>query len=92
MLYDLANSFFPKSEASAPDDPVISITYGDATDRYHPNWHSAWFVRVPTASDELFALPVKRPSEVTEEQVETKKRKMRDGKQKDIGSLLDSFV
>jgi hypothetical protein len=93
MLYDLAGLLHERPRTDPSSNAIISIQYGDGPHRNSKKSYSAWFVRVPVSTAEHLQQS-KRPSDLEENAKKddaSKKRKVRAGKQNDIGSLLGTF-
>ncbi|KAF2869164.1 hypothetical protein BDV95DRAFT_578502 [Massariosphaeria phaeospora] len=93
IIYDFASGLLHQPPRTRLAEPSISIVYGDSRSVEDRKSYSAWFVRVPPSAEDTKA-PVKRAgddSENTKDEA-SKKRKVRQGKQKDIGSLLGGFA
>ena len=95
LLYDLTASYLKMLSLDVLYDPIVSIHYGQAKSTVYTTTSSAWFMRVfsPKKSEEAL---VKRETEAGLESENkshsNKKRKVRDGKRRDIGSMLGSFA
>jgi hypothetical protein len=96
MLYDLAGRIHPQQHREeVSDSAVLSVYYG-AERNFAYNRYPLWFKRVVDVEREhpdrrlTKRLPEK---EGLEEQTGSgrKRRRVREGKQKDIGSLLGGF-
>lgn len=95
MLYHFAGNLFQEAPPLATDDSFITIDYGDSYSSSSNTSRSSWFVRVLPAKAEVgLNVGEKRPDESNDskDNAERKRRKVKTGKQKDIGSLLGGFL
>jgi hypothetical protein len=96
MLYDLAGRIHPQQHRDeVPDPAVLSVYYG-AERNFAYNRFPLWFKRlVDVGTEHQDDRLTKRPleKEGVEEKAGSGKRRriVREGKQKDIGSLLGAF-
>lgn len=74
---------------------VVSILYGDASRYTDRQSHPTWYVRQYPSENEVMQ-PLEHPSDIRTAfggSIDAnKRRKVRHGKQKDIGGLLGSFM
>ncbi|KAF2707397.1 hypothetical protein K504DRAFT_447394 [Pleomassaria siparia CBS 279.74] len=105
MLHGIAAKYLKAFSIHVPADPIISIHYGNSDaekDRIRHRYahrlgekstHSAWFIRIFPPKQAEESVPIKRQPEPGNDNRDTtsKKRKMRVGKARDIGSMLGTF-
>lgn len=99
MLYGLARRLqFPQNTSETPEPAVLSVYYG-AERTFAYTRYPLWFKRTVDveAEHQNCRRPMKRPQGNGEDGTRTgaeegkRKRKIRGGKQVDVGSLLGSF-
>lgn len=95
-LYDLTRTFVQPAGEKVEETRSVCITYGGWTDRHSLHEAASWYVRymlreLPKAEEE--AVVCSGSLEISAGATNAnKKRKVRGGRQMDIGSLLGGFT
>lgn len=91
MAFDIATKELVPEPLYFDPLPVVSVHYGEPTQTMNHNHFqcSVWFNRGPS-NEEISTLEVKGNEETGGPA--PKRRKIRTGKQKDVGSMLGGFV
>lgn len=96
MLYDLAGRLIPQQNSTESLSPAILSVYYGAERHFAYTRYPLWFERlIGVEQGQLISQVSKRLQDVEgdsgPERGEGKKRKIREGKKTDIGSLLGGF-
>lgn len=97
ILYNFVSELLQLPTLLASRDAFVTIDYGDTRTSLQSESYSAWFTRVLIAAEkqlehEEVKQPTKRYSGKKDDRDVHKKRKVKEGRQKDIGSLLGAFT
>jgi hypothetical protein len=91
-LYHLTKRFVQPAGEDIDEDRSVCITYGGWTDRQSVHEAASWYVRYtlrePSKNEEEIVVQAELPGKASNS---NKKRKVRGGRQMDLGSLLGGF-
>lgn len=93
QLFQLTRAFTRSADEKIEEDRSVCITYGGWTDRQSLHEAATWYVRYTLRKAPKPEEPVNEQAEFSNlATVANKRRKVRSGKQADIGSMLGAFT